>query len=61
MQQLGSLFGNSDSAVHRVVDRLAGPLAELLGPPPADCRELWIVNATLIPVHDQQKTSKSKN
>ncbi len=46
MQQLGSLFGISDSAVHRVVDRLAGPLAELLGPPPTDRSELWIVDGT---------------
>lgn len=61
MQQLGSLFGISDSAVHRVVDRLAGPLAELLGPPPTDRSELWIVDGTLIPVHDKRKTAKSKN
>ncbi|MDX3258360.1 transposase family protein [Streptomyces sp. MI02-2A] len=61
MQQLGSLFGISDSAVHRVVDRLAGPLAELLGPPPTDRSELWIVDGTLIPVHDNRKTAKSKN
>jgi hypothetical protein len=38
MEQLGALFGISDSAVHRVVDRLAEPLAQLLGPPPADHR-----------------------
>ncbi|MGW2940024.1 helix-turn-helix domain-containing protein [Streptomyces sp. NPDC001156] len=61
MQQLGSLFGISDSAVHRVVDPLAGPLAELLGPPPTDRRELWIVDGTLIPAHDKRKTAKSKN
>ncbi|MGI5133627.1 transposase [Streptomyces sp. CA-106110] len=41
--------------------RLAEPLAELLGPPPTDRRELWIVDATLIPVHDQQRAAKSKN
>jgi hypothetical protein len=34
-QQLASLFGISDSAVHRVIDRLAPHLADLLGPPPA--------------------------
>ena len=31
MQQLGSLFGISDSAVHRVVDRLAGPSSNSWG------------------------------
>ncbi|WP_372497000.1 helix-turn-helix domain-containing protein [Streptomyces shenzhenensis] len=34
MQQLGSLFGISDSAAHQAIDRLAGPL----GPPTADRR-----------------------
>jgi hypothetical protein len=61
MQQLGSLFGISHAAAHRVITRLAEPLAELLGPPPADRRELWVVDGTLIPVHDQQRTAKSKN
>ncbi|MFD8423538.1 transposase [Streptomyces sp. NPDC059466] len=61
MQQLGALFGISDSAVHRTVDRLAGPLAALLGPPPTDKRELWLVDGTLIPVHDKKRTAKSKN
>ncbi|WP_248001737.1 transposase family protein [Streptomyces sp. RPA4-2] len=61
MQQLGFLFGISDSAVHRTVDRLASPLAELLGPPPTDRRELWLVDGTLIPVHDKARTAKSKN
>jgi DNA-binding MarR family transcriptional regulator len=44
MEQLAALFGISDSAVHRVVDRLAEQLAQLLGPPPADRRELWLVS-----------------
>ncbi|MCZ0997961.1 transposase [Streptomyces mirabilis] len=61
MQQLGTLFGVSHAAAHRVVARLAQPLAELLGPPPTDRRELWIVDGTLIPVHDQKRTAKSKN
>ncbi|MFD7055012.1 transposase family protein [Streptomyces mirabilis] len=60
MQQLGTLFGVSHTAAHRVVARLAQPLAELLGPPPTDRRELWIVDGTLIPVHDQKRTAKSK-
>jgi DDE family transposase/DDE superfamily endonuclease len=61
MQQLGSLFGISHAAAHRVMTRLAAPLAELLGPPSTDRRELWVVDGTLIPVHDRQRTAKSKN
>ncbi|MFB8000402.1 transposase, partial [Streptomyces sp. NPDC056002] len=61
MQQLGSLFGISHAAAHRVITRLAEPLAQLLGPPPTDRRELWVVDGTLIPVHDQRRTAKSKN
>ncbi|MDT0468418.1 transposase [Streptomyces gibsoniae] len=61
MQQIGSPFGISRAAAHRVMTRLAEPLAELIGPPPTDRRELWIVDRTLIPVHDQQRTAKSKN
>lgn len=61
LQQLGSLFGISHAAAHRALVRLAAPLAQLLGPPPTDRRELWIVDGTLIPVHDQQRTAKAKN
>ncbi|MGW4559444.1 transposase [Streptomyces sp. NPDC004365] len=61
MQQLGALFGVSHAAAHRALVRLAEPLAELLGPPPIDRRELWVVDGTLIPAHDQQRTAKSKN
>jgi hypothetical protein len=61
MEQLASLFGISDSAARRVVDRLAPHLAELLGPPPTDRRDRWIVDGTLIPVHDKKRTAKSKN
>jgi hypothetical protein len=61
MEQLASLFGISDSTVHRVIDRLARHLAKLLGPPPTDRGELWIVDSTLIPVHDKNRTAKSEN
>ncbi|MGW9026111.1 transposase family protein [Streptomyces sp. NPDC055722] len=40
MQQLGSLFGISHAAAHHVTTPLATPVAELLGPPPTDRREL---------------------
>jgi hypothetical protein len=60
-QQLAALFGSSGSAVHRGIDRPAPRLAELLGPPPTDRREPRIVDGGLIPVHDKDRTAKSKN
>ncbi|MGI5133542.1 transposase [Streptomyces sp. CA-106110] len=60
-QQLASLFETTDSTVHRVISPLAPLLGELLGPPPGDRRELWVVDGTLIPVHDHTHTAKSKN
>ena len=60
MEQLAALFGISDSAVHRVVDRLAPHLADLPGPPPADRREPRIVDGTLIPVHNQRRTARAR-
>jgi hypothetical protein len=61
MRQLEALFGVSDSTAHRVIDRLAPHLAALLGPPPTDRREPWITGGTLIPVHDKNRTTTSKN
>jgi hypothetical protein len=61
MQQLASLFGTTDSTMHRVISRLAPLLGELPGPPPGDRRELWVVDGTLIPVHDHTHTAKGKN
>jgi hypothetical protein len=61
MEQPAALFGVADSAVHRVLDRLAPHLADLLGPPPTDRRERWITGGTPIPVHDKRRTAKSKN
>jgi hypothetical protein len=60
-RQLGSLLGISDFAARRVIDRLAPHLAASLGPPPADRRERWIVDGTLIPAHDQSRTASSRN
>ncbi|MGY0058721.1 hypothetical protein ACWY4P_19585 [Streptomyces sp. LZ34] len=59
MLQMGFLFG--DSAVHRTIADLAPHLAALLDPPPTDRRELWLVDGTLIPVHDKKRTAKSMN
>jgi DDE family transposase/DDE superfamily endonuclease len=60
-RQLAALFGVGPATAHRVLADLAPPLAALLGPPPADRRELWLVDGTLIPVHDHTRTAKSKN
>ena len=60
-QQLAALFGSSDPAVHRGTDRPAPHLAEPPGPPPTGRREPWIVDGTLIPVHDQRRTAQGKN
>lgn len=60
-EQLAALFDISDTTAHRVVADLTPHLAALLGPPPTDRRELWIVDGTLIPVRDRSKTGKSKN
>jgi hypothetical protein len=61
MERLAALFATTDSTVHRVTADRAPHLAALLGPPPTDRRELWLVDGTLIPVHDQKKSKKSKN
>ena len=37
------------------------PLGDLLGPPPADQRDLWIVDGTLIPTRDHTRTALCKN
>jgi DDE family transposase/DDE superfamily endonuclease len=60
-RQLAALFGVGTGTAHRVMADLAPHLAGLLGPPPADRRELWVVDGTLIPVHDRSRTAKSKN
>lgn len=60
MERLAALFATTDSTVHRVTADRAPHLAALLGPPPTDRRELWLVDGTLIPVHDQKKSKKSK-
>jgi hypothetical protein len=68
-QQPAAPFGVSDSAVHRAATaRHASPRrparaapAALPGPPRADRREPWVVDGTLIPVHDKDRTAKSKN
>ena len=50
VRQLAALFSVSKSACDRVISDLAPHVAALLGPPPADRRESWVVDGTLIPV-----------
>jgi len=59
-RQLGSLFGVSVAVVHRVLHDLAPAAAGLLEPT-TDRRELWVVDGTLVPVHDHRRSAKSKN
>lgn len=60
-RQLSAVFAVSKSTVDRVLHDLAPHLADLLDTPPTDRRELWLVDGTLIPVHDHTRTAKSKN
>jgi DDE family transposase/DDE superfamily endonuclease len=60
-RQLAALFGVGPATAHRVIADLAPALAALLGPPPRDRRELWLVDGTLIPVHDHTRAAVSKN
>lgn len=58
---LAALFYTSQSAVDRVIHRLVPVLAQALQPNPAGGTGPWIIDGTLIPVHDQSITAISKN
>jgi hypothetical protein len=58
---LAALFGISQSAVDRIIHHLVPTLAGTLRPEPANHDEPWIIDGTLIPVHDQTITAPSKN
>ena len=60
-RQLAVLFNVSQRQVDRVLHDLLAVLGELLGPVPADRRELWIVDGTLIPTRDHTRTALCKN
>ncbi|MBT2401623.1 transposase family protein [Streptomyces sp. ISL-100] len=60
-RQLSDLFGVGVATVHRIIDRLTPLIAQLLDPSDDRRSELWVVDGTLIPLHDQTKTAKSKN
>lgn len=58
---LAALFGTSQSAVDRIIHHLVPVLARGLRPAPDNSPHPWIIDGTLIPVHDQSITAISKN
>jgi hypothetical protein len=58
---LAALFHTSQSTVDRIIHHLVPILADVLQPAPDDCDHSWIIDGTLIPVHDQSITAISKN
>jgi hypothetical protein len=58
---LAALFGTSQSTVDRVIHHLVPVLAQALQPVPTGHTGAWIIDDTLIPVHDQSITAISKN
>jgi hypothetical protein len=58
---LGALVDTSQSAVDRVLDHLVPVLSRTLRPNADNSNHPWIIDATLIPVHDQSITAISKN
>ena len=59
---LAALFGTSQSAVDRIIHHLIPVLANALRPSQDhDSTHPWIIDGTLIPVHDHSITAISKN
>lgn len=58
---LAALCGTSQSAADRMIHHLVPLLAAALRPGPNDHARSWIIDGTLIPVHDQSITAISKN
>lgn len=58
---LAALFDTSQSTVDRIIHHLVPVLAQTLGPNPDATDGPWIIDGTLIPVHDQSITAISKN
>lgn len=58
---LAALFHTSQSTVDRVLHHLVPVLADALRPTPDNSNHPWIIDGTLIPVHDQSITAISKN
>jgi len=58
---LATLFATSQSTVDRITHHLVPVLAHALRPAGTDDGGPWIIDGTLIPVHDQSITAISKN
>jgi hypothetical protein len=58
---LAALFGISQSALDRIIHHLVPVLAHSLTRIPDEHHGPWIINGTLIPVHDQSITAPAKN
>lgn len=58
---LAALFNTSQSTADRIIGHLVPVLANALPPAPDTSAHPWIIDGTLIPVHDQSITAISKN
>jgi hypothetical protein len=58
---LAALFTTSQSTVDRILHHLVPALGQTLRPTPDSSHHPWIIDGTLIPVHDQSITAISKN
>lgn len=58
---LAALLGTSQSAVERIIHHLVPMLADTLRPNAHRHSGPWIIDSTLIPVHDQSITAITKN
>ncbi|MGH3677412.1 MAG: helix-turn-helix domain-containing protein [Mycobacterium sp.] len=58
---LAVLFDTSQSTVDRILHHLVPVLARVLQPNPNRQAAPWIIDGTLIPVHDRSITAISKN
>ncbi|MDW6062862.1 transposase family protein [Streptomyces sp. FXJ1.4098] len=60
-QQLADLFGVRLATVHRTIYRMTPLAAGLLESPEGSRSDLWVVDGTLVPVHDRTTAACSKN
>jgi hypothetical protein len=58
---LATLFDTSQSALDRIIDHLVPVLARTRRPDPDNSNHPWIIDGTVIPVHDQSIIAISKN
>jgi hypothetical protein len=62
IRELAASFAISKSAAHRIVSTMTSRLAALgTQNCPADRRESWVIDGTLIPTRDHRRAARSKN